>query len=62
MELVMRIDPNGTQSLLLFDDAHKDLEDSGWITFIQRFEGFNLMVAQQFSLTFDGCRDKVGYI
>jgi hypothetical protein len=30
--------------------------------FIQRFEGFNHSVAQQFSLTFDGCRAKVGDI
>ena len=62
MAPVVRIEPNGNQALLLFDDAHKDLEDSGWLQFIQRFEGFNLTVAQQFSLTFDGCRDKVGDI
>jgi hypothetical protein len=30
--------------------------------FIQRFEGFNLFVAQQFSLTFDGFRAKIGDI
>jgi hypothetical protein len=30
--------------------------------FIQRFEGFNLTIAQQFSLTFDGSRAKVGDI
>jgi hypothetical protein len=30
--------------------------------FIHRFEGFNLCVDQQFALTFDGCRDKVGDI
>jgi hypothetical protein len=29
---------------------------------VQRFEGFNLFVAQQFALTFDGCRAKVGDI
>jgi hypothetical protein len=46
--------------LLLFDNARKDLEDSGWLTFVQRFEGFNLFFAQQFTLTFDGCRAKVG--
>jgi hypothetical protein len=48
--------------LLLFDNARKDLEDNGWLTFVQRFEGFNLFVAQQFALTFDGCRAKVGDI
>jgi hypothetical protein len=62
MAPVVRIEPKGSQALLLFDDARKDLEDSGWLVFIQRFEGFNLSVAQQFTLTFDGCRDKVGDI
>jgi hypothetical protein len=62
MAPVVRIEPNGSQALLLFDNARKDLENSGWLVFIQRFEGFNLSVAQQFALTFDGCRDKVGDI
>jgi hypothetical protein len=46
MAPVVRIEPNGSQALLLFDNARKDLEDSGWLTFVQRFEGFNLFVAQ----------------
>jgi hypothetical protein len=62
MALVVRIEPNGRQALLLFDDARKDLEESGWLAFVQRFEGFNLLVAQQFAFTFDGCRAKVGDI
>jgi hypothetical protein len=62
MAPVVRIEPNGSQALLLFDNARKDLENSGWLVFIQRFEGFNLSVAQQFALTFDGCRAKVGDI
>jgi hypothetical protein len=62
MAPVVRIDSNGSQALLLFDNARKDLEDNGWLTFVQRFEGFNLFVAQQFALTFDGCRAKVGDI
>jgi hypothetical protein len=62
MALVVRIEPNGSQDLLLFDNACKDLENSGWLVFIQRFEDFSLSVAQQFTLTFDGCRDKVGDI
>jgi hypothetical protein len=53
---------NSSQALLLFDNARKELEDSGWLTFVQRFEGFNLFVAQHFTLTFDGCRAKVGDI
>jgi hypothetical protein len=44
---------------LLFNNACKDLENSGWLVFIQRFEGFKLLVDQQFTLTFDECRDKV---
>ena len=62
MAPVVPIESNGSQALLLFDNARKDLENSGWLVFIQRFEGFNLSVAQQFTLTFDGCRDKVGDI
>ena len=56
------IEPNGTQTLLLFDNARQDLENSGWLVFIQIFESFNLSIAQQFALTFDGYRAKVGYI
>jgi hypothetical protein len=62
MASVVRIEPNGSQALFLFDNAHKDLENSGWLVFIQRFKGFNHSVAQQFALTFDGCRAKVGDI
>jgi hypothetical protein len=59
---VVHIEPNGIQTLLLFDNAREDLESNGWLVFIQKFEGFNLAVAQQFSLSFDGCRAKVGDI
>jgi hypothetical protein len=62
MASVVLIEPNGSQALLLFNNDRKDLENSGWLVFIQRFEGFNLSVSQQFALTFDGCRDKVGDI
>jgi hypothetical protein len=62
MAPVVRIEPNGVQTLLLFDNAREDLERNGWLVFIEKFEGFNLAVAQQFSLTFDGCRAKVGDI
>jgi len=34
MAPVVRIEPNGNQSLLLFDNSHKDLENSGWLVFI----------------------------
>jgi hypothetical protein len=62
MELVVRIEPNGSQALLLFDNTWKDLQYNGWLTFVQRFEGFNLFFAQQFTLTFDGCRAEIGDI
>jgi hypothetical protein len=62
MAPVVRIEPNGIQTLLLFNNSHEDLESNGWLVFIQKFKGFNLAVAQQFSLTFDGCRAKVGDI
>ena len=32
------------------------------MVFTEKFEGFNHAVAQKFSLTFDGCRAKVGDI
>jgi hypothetical protein len=62
MELVVRIEPNNNQALLMFDNARKDLEDKCGLTFIQQFEGSNLCVAQHFSMSFDGCRAKVGDI
>jgi hypothetical protein len=46
MAPVVCIEPNGSQTLLLFDNAREDLENSGWLVFIQIFEGFNLSVAQ----------------
>jgi hypothetical protein len=60
MAPVVRVEPNGNQALLMFDNARQDLADSGWLTFVERFEGFNLCVARQFAMTFDGCRAKVG--
>jgi hypothetical protein len=42
------------------DDAIDDLQAHGWDTFIQKFEGYNLVVAQAFAQTFDGFRAKVG--
>jgi hypothetical protein len=60
MAPVVRTEPNGSQALLMFDSARADLEEFGWLSFIQKFDGFNLGVARQFALTFDGCRAKVG--
>jgi hypothetical protein len=60
MAPIVRIEPNGIQTLLSYDDAREDLERNGWHVFIRKFQGFNLRVAQEFALSFDGCREKVG--
>ena len=60
MAPVVRIKPDSVQTLLLFDNSREDLERNGWRVFVEKFEGFNLAVAQQFTLMFDGCRDKIG--
>ena len=62
MAPVVRVEPNGNQALLMFNNARQDLEDNGWLTFVRRFEGFNLCVAWQFSMNFDGYQAKVGDI
>jgi hypothetical protein len=62
MAPVVQVEPNGKHALLMFDSARQDLADSGWLTFMESFEGFNLCVARQFSMTFDDCRAKVGDI
>jgi hypothetical protein len=62
MAPVVQDEPNGSQALLMFDSARSDLEENGWLPFIQKFEGFNLYIARQFAMTFDGCRAKVGDI
>jgi hypothetical protein len=43
----------------MFDSARSNLEDNGWLPFLQKFEGFNLCVVRQFAMTFDGYRAKV---
>ena len=60
MAPVVRAEPNGSQALLMFDSARSDLEENGWLPCIQKFEGFNLCIARQFTMTFDGYRAKVG--
>jgi hypothetical protein len=37
MALVVRIEPNGIQTLLSYDDAREDLERNGWHVFIKKF-------------------------
>jgi hypothetical protein len=60
MAPVVRIEPNGPQTLLLYDDGSEDLRSQGWLEFLRKFEGCSLQVAQEFTLSFDGCRAKVG--
>jgi hypothetical protein len=60
MAPVVRAEPNGCQALLMFDGVYSDLENLRWLAFIRKFDGYNHTVAQQFALSFDGCRAKVG--
>jgi hypothetical protein len=62
MALVIRVEPNGHQTLMLCDDMSEDLKSQGWVEFLKKFQGYNLQAAQEFTLTFDGCRAKVGDI
>jgi hypothetical protein len=59
MAPVVRIKPNGCQSLLAHDDAIDDLKAHSWDIFLRKFDGYNLVVAQAFAQTFDGFRAKV---
>jgi hypothetical protein len=40
----------------------EDLKNQGWDMFIKKFQGYNLQVAKEFALTFDGYIEKVGDI
>jgi hypothetical protein len=48
MALVVRIEPNGSQTLLLCDDEREDLEGQGWLVFLEKFQGFNLQPLRNF--------------
>ena len=60
MAPVVRVEPNGIQTLLSYDNTRDDLERNGWHLFIEKFKGFNLRVAQEFALTFNGCNENIG--
>jgi len=60
MAPVVRIEPNGSQDILLHDDAMDDLVAYGWDSFIKRFEGYNLAVAQAFAQSFVGSKANIG--
>jgi hypothetical protein len=46
MAPVVRAEPNGCQALLTFDGAYRDLEEYEWLSFIRKFDGFNISVAR----------------
>jgi hypothetical protein len=46
---VVRIEPNGSQSLLSHNDAISNIQEHGWESFIQKFEGYNLAVVHAFT-------------
>ena len=60
MAPIIYVKPNASQNLLLYDDVSEDLKSQGWLEFLKKFHGYNLQETQNFSLTFDGCRAKVG--
>jgi hypothetical protein len=60
MAPVVRVEPNGIQTLLSYDNARDDLERNSWHLFIEIFKGFNLQFSQEFALTFDGCKENIG--
>jgi hypothetical protein len=60
MDPVVRIEPNGCQALLSHDDAIEHLKAHGWDVFLKKFEGYKLLIAQDFAQNFDGFRAKVG--
>jgi hypothetical protein len=41
MAHVVHIKPNGSQTLLLYDDAREDLKGQGWLEFLEKFQGYN---------------------
>jgi hypothetical protein len=62
MAPVVRIESNGLQALLTYDDATDMLSKVGWLGFIQSFKGFNIEVARAFTKILDGTKAKVGDI
>jgi len=49
MDLVVRIEPNGSQALLTHNDAISDIQAHGWDISIRNFEGYNLAFAHAFA-------------
>jgi hypothetical protein len=62
MAPVIRVELNGSQALFLHNDVSEDLKIQGWDLLIKKLQGYNLQVAKEFALTFDGYREKVGEI
>jgi hypothetical protein len=60
MAPVVRIEPNGLQMLLTYNDVIDRFSKVGWLGFVHSFKGFNIEVAREFSKNFDGTKVKVG--
>jgi hypothetical protein len=54
MAPMVRIDPNGIQTLLSYNNAGDDLKRNDWRVFIEKFKGVNIRVAQEFALWMQG--------
>jgi len=60
MAPIVKVEPNGSQTLLSHDGVIEKLSQVGWLDFVQSFRGLNLDVAKEFTKFFDGVRVKVG--
>jgi len=60
MAPMVRIESNGSQALLTYNDAINDSQAHSWDIFIRKCEGYNPPVTKDFAQTFDGFRAKVG--
>jgi hypothetical protein len=60
MASLVRIEMNGPQTLLSYDDATNRFAQVDWLEFIESFNGFNLEVAREFANIFYGTKDQIG--
>ena len=58
----VRINLNGSQTLLTYDDVIDMLSQVGLLGFIQSFKVFNIEVSREFMQNFNGTKAKVGDI
>jgi hypothetical protein len=53
MAPIVCVEINGSQTLLLYDDASEDLKSQRCLEFLKKFQGYNLQATQEFSLSLD---------